>query len=300
MDKHTSLGHRWTRLITVLAVLTAISIPAAVFAAGGHFTDDENSIFESSINWMADSGVTLGCNPPANDHYCPDDNVTRGQMAAFMKRLAENQVVDAATAIEADHATDADNADNADTVDNYDANELTRMAYTIDESGDGITLSGLVGVDTLMTVEVTAPINGWITVNGTTGIIGNATVGTAFCEVSVDDIDGNPGADILDGSQMSNSVVDNDIRSCSTTAGFYAAGGTTYTINLDVAVLLANATFDQGTLVAEFHPISGSGTGPFVIILPPIITLGQIADNLAAVDPDIAAQLPEIKAALGS
>lgn len=110
MDNHTGLGRRWTRIIAVLAVLTVISVPVAVFAAGGHFTDDDDSIFESSINWMADSGVTLGCNPPANDHYCPDDNVTRGQMAAFMQRLAENQVVDAATAIEADHAASADDA----------------------------------------------------------------------------------------------------------------------------------------------------------------------------------------------
>jgi hypothetical protein len=32
------------------------------------------------------AGVTLGCNPPTNDEYCPDDLVTRGQMAAFLKR----------------------------------------------------------------------------------------------------------------------------------------------------------------------------------------------------------------------
>jgi hypothetical protein len=30
--------------------------------------------------------VTLGCNPPANDKFCPDDKVTRGQMAAFLTR----------------------------------------------------------------------------------------------------------------------------------------------------------------------------------------------------------------------
>jgi hypothetical protein len=46
---------------------------------------------------MKDNNITVGCNPPANTNYCPDDNVTRGQMATFMKRLAENNVVDAAT-----------------------------------------------------------------------------------------------------------------------------------------------------------------------------------------------------------
>jgi hypothetical protein len=62
-------------------------VPVAVLAAGGTFTDDDDSIFEADIEWMAANGITLGCNPPTNDHYCPDDVVTRGQMAAFMHRL---------------------------------------------------------------------------------------------------------------------------------------------------------------------------------------------------------------------
>ncbi|MFQ5517288.1 MAG: hypothetical protein ACE5E8_06915, partial [Acidimicrobiia bacterium] len=33
--------------------------------------------------------------PPANDMFCPSDPVKRAQMATFMRRLAENQVVDA-------------------------------------------------------------------------------------------------------------------------------------------------------------------------------------------------------------
>ena len=35
---------------------------------------------------LADAGITKGCNPPANDRFCPDDRVTRGQMAAFLNR----------------------------------------------------------------------------------------------------------------------------------------------------------------------------------------------------------------------
>ena len=38
---------------------------------------------------------------------CPEDNVTRAQMAAFMRRLAENQVVGAATAVVAGTAHEA-------------------------------------------------------------------------------------------------------------------------------------------------------------------------------------------------
>jgi len=51
-----------------------------------YFTDDDGSIFEADINRLATAGVTSGCNPPTNDNFCPDDNVTRAQMAAFLSR----------------------------------------------------------------------------------------------------------------------------------------------------------------------------------------------------------------------
>jgi hypothetical protein len=88
-------GHR-IGLVLIVVLAVAIIAPMAAIAAGGAFTDDDTSIFEGDIEWMAANGVTAGCNPPANDHYCPSDAVTRGQMAAFMHRLAVNEVVDAA------------------------------------------------------------------------------------------------------------------------------------------------------------------------------------------------------------
>lgn len=80
-----------------LLVVGALMIPLGVFASH-QFNDVPNShTFHNAIDWMKDNNITVGCNPPANTNYCPDDNVTRGQMAAFMKRLAENNVADAAT-----------------------------------------------------------------------------------------------------------------------------------------------------------------------------------------------------------
>ena len=35
---------------------------------------------------VKDAGITKGCNPPANDSFCPEDVVTRAQMAAFIYR----------------------------------------------------------------------------------------------------------------------------------------------------------------------------------------------------------------------
>jgi VCBS repeat-containing protein len=52
-------------------------------------TDINGSIFKNDIVWLANEGVTKGCNPPVNDEYCPNDNVTRGQMAAFLVRFLD-------------------------------------------------------------------------------------------------------------------------------------------------------------------------------------------------------------------
>lgn len=80
------------------AVLGAlVATPVAVYASH-QFADVPNSnIFHADIDWLADAGVTRGCNPPANDEFCPKDVVTRETMAAFLHRLAVNQVVDAGT-----------------------------------------------------------------------------------------------------------------------------------------------------------------------------------------------------------
>jgi hypothetical protein len=53
---------------------------------GNLFIDDDSSIFQEDIDRLGTAAVTKGCNPPINDRFCPDDNVTRGQMAAFLHR----------------------------------------------------------------------------------------------------------------------------------------------------------------------------------------------------------------------
>src|SRR5690606_16782609 len=53
---------------------------------GDLFDDDNGNVFEGDIDRLATAGVTRGCNPPTNNNFCPDDNVTRGQMAAFLVR----------------------------------------------------------------------------------------------------------------------------------------------------------------------------------------------------------------------
>jgi hypothetical protein len=54
------------------------------------FTDDDGSPFETAIDRLATAGITRGCNPPDNTLYCPDQYVTRAQMAAFLHRALTN------------------------------------------------------------------------------------------------------------------------------------------------------------------------------------------------------------------
>jgi hypothetical protein len=72
-------------LVTVTVLLSA-GIAWAALPPGGTFTDDNGNTFEGAIEAIAAEGVTRGCNPPANTRFCPDDQVTRGQMAIFIVR----------------------------------------------------------------------------------------------------------------------------------------------------------------------------------------------------------------------
>jgi len=55
-------------------------------AAPNRFVDDDGSVFEGDIGALAAAGITRGCNPPRNDRFCPDQPITRGEMAAFLHR----------------------------------------------------------------------------------------------------------------------------------------------------------------------------------------------------------------------
>jgi hypothetical protein len=60
----------------------------------GYFRDDEDSVHQENIDRIFEAGITRGCNPPLNDQFCPRQEITRGQMAAFLRRDLELPDVD--------------------------------------------------------------------------------------------------------------------------------------------------------------------------------------------------------------
>lgn len=102
---------RFVRIGLIVGVTALVVAPLTAVAA--HVFNDvpESHTFHNDIAWLADAGVTRGCNPPDNTEFCPEDNVTRGQMGAFMKRFAQYIDAEDGTPGQADNADQLDGKD---------------------------------------------------------------------------------------------------------------------------------------------------------------------------------------------
>ncbi len=146
----------WWRLGIAVAVVGAVAVPGAVLASHS-FTDVPDAhTFHADVAWLAETGVTKGCNPPANTEFCPGDYVTRGQMAAFLHRLAINQVVDAADS------------------DLLDGKDGPGVAYEKNDSGTTVPST----VSVLQSAEITAPQDGYVIAEAYSQISSSHTTGT--------------------------------------------------------------------------------------------------------------------------
>ena len=92
------MGKRLTVIVSVIAAALVVA-PAALWASDRFQDVPSDNLFHDEINALASAGVTEGCEP---ERFCPGDQVTRQQMAAFLVRLGALEdgmepVVDAAT-----------------------------------------------------------------------------------------------------------------------------------------------------------------------------------------------------------
>jgi hypothetical protein len=72
-----------TRAEMATMLVRALGLAAS---ADDRFADDNGLVHEDAINALAAAGITAGCNAPANDRFCPDQPLTRGEMATFLVR----------------------------------------------------------------------------------------------------------------------------------------------------------------------------------------------------------------------
>ena len=74
-----------TRAQMATFLVRALGLPGGVAS----FVDTAGSVHEGNIGALAAAGITVGCNPPSNDRFCPEDSVTRAQMATFLTRALD-------------------------------------------------------------------------------------------------------------------------------------------------------------------------------------------------------------------
>lgn len=86
---------RWHRTSVVTLVLVGvIAAPVAAANLGSPRDVKADSVHAEGIDWLVEHGITGGCAP---ELFCPNDPVSRAQLATFLRRLANAGVVDAAT-----------------------------------------------------------------------------------------------------------------------------------------------------------------------------------------------------------
>lgn len=84
--------------VSIATAVSKLGLPGRYFNVGWpfpsadvtpfirRFDDIAASVHADDIETIAELGITKGCNPPANDEFCPTSKVTRGQIAAFLAR----------------------------------------------------------------------------------------------------------------------------------------------------------------------------------------------------------------------
>ena len=72
--------------IMLAVVALVVAVPAV--ASATHIFDDvpDDHTFHDDIAWLFGNGITMGCD---DQNYCPDEPITRGQIAAMFRRFAE-------------------------------------------------------------------------------------------------------------------------------------------------------------------------------------------------------------------
>ena len=151
-----SVSRRGWRVLSVLLVTGSLLAFPLLALAGSSFTDvPASNPFRNDIAAIANVGVTTGC---GGTNYCPKDNVTREQMAAFMNRLGALQ--DGKTPVV-----------NADKVDGFQGSDLALGTATIPSgmtvTGEGVFDSAIIADNADHVFNVELPARAPVALTGT-------------------------------------------------------------------------------------------------------------------------------------
>jgi hypothetical protein len=135
------------RSAMLIAIAVLLTVPGTALAVHRFADVTEGATHAEGIEWLADAGVTTGCD---KDHYCPDQYVTRAQMATFLCRISGNcgtgPSIDAATLAGMDPATfvrEGDPVGDADTLDGLDSVDFLVATDPVDAATlDGVDSNG--------------------------------------------------------------------------------------------------------------------------------------------------------------
>ena len=274
-------NRRALSLIVSAAVLLTLAVGPAVVSAGtGDFDDvPRTNVFYNDIAWMADSGVTAGC---GSARFCPDDSVTREQMAAFMHRLAKNQVVDAGSlggVSAADYVTHSEigtGAIDADTVDGLHASSFLRsgakavdsdkldgqdssafLAATAGSRAWGDVSLDLDDVDGVaLGARITSPANGMVIVGANIDLTAFTGSDDVQCWLTVN---GEP----INGTMMYVTVdaIGSSEGICGT-SGILTVSSGIFDLEVVIVRTFGTAALFAGTLWAQWIPFDGGGAVP--------------------------------------
>lgn len=107
--------------VLAMGVATAQETEVEDLPPGGSYIDDDEMQQEGYIEALATTGITKGCNPPENDMFCPNNSVTRGQVASFLVRA-----LGLPAAAEVDQFTDDDESPHEADIDALVAAGITK------------------------------------------------------------------------------------------------------------------------------------------------------------------------------
>jgi hypothetical protein len=237
--QRTQTRRRSARMaLSVVAMAALLAVPIGVFASHS-FTDvPDSNTFHTQIGRVKGAGITAGCTATT---YCPDANVTRGQMAAFLARTGGRVSYDLF----------------GNTVVAADANNSVLSTITL-KPGDVTGGTAYVKIDAGINA-FTSSVTGCPCQTGYTIYVnGVAQIAEVYTSIENINIQGVYGYDTV-----------------SITKVYAVPTGTAATIELR-ANNEATAVTVWGDLAASYIPFAGDGTNPVVAAPAPAPKPGSI------------------------